>query len=101
MTSAAQTWTLLAVLGVFATMSMTMVLFSFTSLRNEMRAGFEAVDTRFDAVGTRFDAVGIRFDAVGTRFDGVDKRLDGVDRRLDNLDRDVQALSDRVFRDRP
>jgi hypothetical protein len=38
---------------------------------------------------------------VGAKFDGVDARFNGVDRRLDDLDRDVQALSDRVFRDRP
>jgi hypothetical protein len=31
----------------------------------------------------------------------VSQRFDGVDRRLDALDRDVQALTDRVFRDRP
>lgn len=39
------------------------------SLRNEMRAGFAAVDARFDAVHTR----------------------------IDGLDRDVQALVKRTF----
>jgi len=69
----AQVWALVGLLGVFATMSMTMVVFSYQSLRGFMEAKFEAVDTRFD----------------------------GVDRRLDALDRDVQGLTDREFRDRP
>ena len=80
MVNTAQVWALLGILGVFATMVMTLTLFSYQSLRGFMEAKFEAVDTRFDAVDTRFD---------------------GVDRRLDALDRDVQALTDRVFRDRP
>ena len=69
----AQVWALGGLLGVFATMAMTMVVFSYQSLRGFMEAKFEAVDTRFD----------------------------GVDRRLDALDRDVQGLTDREFRDRP
>jgi hypothetical protein len=66
MTTGAQTWALIGLLGAFASLAMMMVILSFQSLR-------AAIDTRFD----------------------------GVDRRLDNLDRDVQALTDRVFRDRP
>lgn len=80
MGTTAQGWALIGLVAAFATMSMTMVAFSFNSLRAEMAA---------------------RFDAVDSRFDGVDHRFDGVDRRLDNLDRDVQALTDRGFRDRP
>ena len=76
----AQGWALIGLVGAFATMSMTMVVFSFHSLRSELAARFDAVDSRFDAVDTRFD---------------------GVDRRLDNLDRDVQALTDKVFRAGP
>lgn len=76
----AQGWALIGLVGAFATMSMTKVVFSFNSLRSELAARFDAVDSRFDA---------------------VDNRFDGVDRRLDNLDRDVQALTNRVFRDRP
>jgi len=64
MVNNAQVWALVGLLGVFATMSMTMVVFSYQSLRGFMEAKFEAVDTRFD----------------------------GVDRRLDALDRDVQTL---------
>ena len=86
MTSAAQTWALIGIIGVFASTAMTMTIFSFQSLKGLMEAKFEAVDRRFDAVDTRFDAVGERFD--------------GVDRRLDAPDRDVQTLADRVFRDR-
>jgi hypothetical protein len=73
----AQGWTLIGIVATFATLSMTMVVFSFQSLRSEMTARFERLEGVF-----------------GARFDGVDRRLDG-------LDRDVQALSDRVFRDRP
>ncbi|MBA3619431.1 MAG: hypothetical protein H0W56_07570 [Acidothermales bacterium] len=51
---------------------------------------------------TRFKSeMAARFATVGKRFDGVDERFEGVDRRLDDLDRDVQALTARVFRDRP
>ncbi len=82
MTSTAQTWTLLGIVGTLATGMLAMVAFSFQSLRGLLDAKFEAVDAKFDAVDTRFDAVDTRFDAV--------------DRRLDNLDRDVQTL----FRDR-
>ena len=64
MVNNAQVWALVGLLGVFATMSMTMVVFSYQSLRGFMEAKFEAVDTRFD----------------------------GVDRRLEALDRDVQTL---------
>lgn len=94
MTSAAQTWALIGIIGAFASTAMTMTIFSFQSLKGLMEAKFEAVDRRFDAVDTKFEA-------IDRRFDGVDKRLDGVDRRLDALDKDVQALSNRVFRDRP
>jgi hypothetical protein len=73
MTTGAQTWALIGLLGAFASLAMMMVILSFQSLRAAIEARFDAVDTRFD----------------------------GVDRRLDNLDRDVQALTDRVFRDRP
>ena len=86
-----QSWTLIGIVAAFATLSMTMVVFSFQSLRSEMTARFERLEGIF----------GARFDGVDKRLDGVDKRLDGVDKRLDSLDRDVQALSDRVFRDRP
>lgn len=89
-----QGWALIGLVGAFATLSMTKVVFSFNSLRSEIGA-------RFDAVNSRFDAVDTKFEAVGRRFDGVDQRFDGVDQRLDNLDRDVQALTDKVFRDRP
>ena len=87
MVNTAQVWALIGVLGVFATMAMTMTVFSYQSLRGFLEAKFEAVDSRFDAVDARFD--------------GVDRRLDGMDHRFDALDRDVQALTDRVFRDRP
>jgi hypothetical protein len=90
MTTAAQTWALIGIIGAFASTAMTMTIFSFQSLKGFMEAKFQAVDARFDAVDTKFDA----------RFEAVDRRFDGVDRRLDALDRDVQALSDRVFRDR-
>jgi hypothetical protein len=71
--SNAQVWALVGALGAFATATMTMVVFSYQSLRGFMEAKFDAVDSRFN----------------------------GVDRRLDSLDRDVQALTDRVVRDRP
>lgn len=98
MTTTAQTWTLLGILGVFATMSLTLVLFSYQSLRGFMEAKFEGVDAKLEGLNSKFEA---RFDAVDIRFDAVDRRFDGVDRRLDALDLDVQALTDRVFRDRP
>ena len=80
MVNNAQVWTLIGVLGVFATMAMTMTVFSYQSLRGFMEAKFDAVDARFNAVDTRFDR---------------------MDRQFEALDRDVQALNDRVFRDRP
>jgi hypothetical protein len=80
MTTMAQGWVLLGILGVLAAGLLSVVSLALTSFRGEL-AGFRG-------------EVGARFDAVATRFDGVD-------RRLDDLDRDVQALSDRVFRDRP
>ena len=87
MNTAAQTWTLIGIVGAFASLALTTTMFSFHSLKGFIEAKFGAVDARFDSMDTKFD--------------GVDRRLDGVDRRLDALDRDVQVLSDRVFRDRP
>ncbi len=94
MTTTAQGWVLLGILGVLSTGLLTVVSLAVTGLRSEMAARFTAVDQRFDGVSQRFDG-------VSQRFDGVSQRFDGVDRRLDALDRDVQALTDRVFRDRP
>lgn len=94
MTTTAQGWVLLGILGVLSTGMVTVAGLAFAGLRSEMSARFAAADARFDAVDTRFDGVDVRFD-------GVDKRLDGVDKRLDSLDRAVQGLTDRFFRDRP
>jgi hypothetical protein len=84
MNSAAQSWTLIGVVGAFASLALTMTMFSFQSLKGFVEAKFQAVDARFDAVDTKMDV-----------------KFDGADRRLDALDRDVQALTDRVSRDRP
>ena len=80
MTSSAQGWVLLGILGTMVAGILALVAQAQASLKAFVGAKFHAVDARFDAVSARFD---------------------GVDRRLDDLDRDVQALSDRVFRDRP
>ena len=80
MTNAAQSWTLLGIIGTMATGILALVALSQANLKAFIGAKFEAVDARFLA---------------------VDQRFDGVDRRLEDLDRDVQGLSDRVFRDRP
>lgn len=89
---------LLGVLGVLSTGLLTLVSLALTGLRSEMAARFGGVDQRFTSVDQRFTSVDQRFEAlmavVATRFDGVDHRLEA-------LDRDVQALTDRVFRDRP
>ena len=53
----AQVWALVGLLGVFATMSMTMVVFSYQSLRGFMEAKFDAVDARFDRMDRQFDAL--------------------------------------------
>jgi len=78
MTSAAQGWVLLGILGVLSTGLVTVMGLTFAGLRGELEARFATVDRRFD---------------------NVDRRFNDVDRRLDNLRRDVQALTDRVFRD--
>jgi hypothetical protein len=75
MTTTAQTWTLLGIVGTMAAGILAMVGLSHQSLRSYLDAKFQAVEARFLAAEVRFD---------------------GVDRRLDNLDRDVQTL----FRDR-
>ena len=82
--SGAQSWTLLGIIGTMATGILALVALSQANLKAFIGAKFEAVDARFDAMDRKFDA-----------------KFDGVDRRLDDLDRDVQALSDRVFRERP
>jgi hypothetical protein len=98
MTTTAQGWVLLGILGVLSTGLLTVTSLAVSGLRSEMAARFGAVDQRFDAVSERFDALGT---TVDVRFAAVDQRFDGVDRRLDALDRDVQALAHRVFRDPP
>lgn len=87
MTTAAQSWVLLGIIGTMASGILALVTLSQANLKAFVGAKFEAVDARFDAVDVRFNA--------------VDQRFTAVDRRLDALDRDVQVLSDRVFRDRP
>lgn len=98
MTTTAQTWVLLGILGVLVSGLLVSWSVAFSSLRGEMRGLFAGLRAE---MGARFDVVDARFVAVDARFAAVDTRFDGVDRRLDDLDRDVQALSDRVFRDRP
>lgn len=98
MTTTAQGWVLLGILGVLSTGLLTLTSLAVSGLRSELAARFGAVYQRFDALDIALDA---RFTAVDARFTAVDQRFDGVDRRLDALDRDVQALTDRVFRDRP
>ncbi len=98
MTTTAQTWVLLGILGVLVSGLLLTWSVAFAALRGEFRGLFEGLRVEMSA---RFDAVDARFASVDTRFDGVERRFDGVDRRLDDLDRDVQGLSDRVFRDRP
>lgn len=80
MTTTAQTWVLLGIMGTMASGILALIALSQSNLKAFM---------------------GAKFDAVDARFASFDQRFDGVDRRLDDLDRDVQALSDRVFRDRP
>ncbi len=94
MTTMAQGWVLLGILGVLATGTLALVALSQQSLR-----GF--LEARFDAVDARFATVDARFATVDARFDAVDRRFDGVDARIASLDRDVQTLVNRVFRDRP
>lgn len=75
---------LLGLLGTFVTSLFVAMTLVTGSIRSEFRGLF----------------AGLRGE-LSARFDAVDVRLEGVDRRLEHLDRDVQALSDRVFRDRP
>ena len=78
--TAAQNWTLLAFVGTLATGLLAAVFALHQSVRGAMGDLRESMVSGFRALEVRFE---------------------GVDRRLDALDRDVQALSDRVFRDRP
>jgi tetrahydromethanopterin S-methyltransferase subunit G len=48
------------------------------SLRREMNARFEAIDTKFESIDARFDAIDTRFEAVNARLDGIEKRFDLV-----------------------
>ena len=77
MASTAQTWALIGIIGAFASVAMTMTVFSFQSLKGFIEAKIDAVDAKFEG------------------------RFDTVDRRLDSLDQHVQALTNRVFRERP
>ena len=77
--SSAQAWTLIAFVGTLVTGLLAAVGTLHSSLRSSMGDLRAAVEAGFRTVGVRFE---------------------GIERRLDNLDRDVQALSDRVFRDR-
>jgi len=72
MATVAQGWVLLGILGVFAAALVSLMVQSQLSLRTYLDARFDTVDALFAAVNQRLDA----------------------------LDRDVQALTDRVFRDR-
>ena len=93
--NAAQSWTLLGIIGSLTAGMLSMVGFSFANLRDHMDAKFQAVTEQFKAVDQRFNAVDQRFNAVDQRFNAVDARLDRVEQRLDSLDRDVKTL----FRD--
>lgn len=73
---------------------MASVVAQQASLRGFLQARFDGLERSTAA----------RFDAVAARFDGLEQataaRFTAVDTVLGTLDRDVQALSDRVFRDR-
>ena len=57
-----------------------------SSLRGDVRNGFDRVDERFQRVDDRFQQVDDRFQRIDERFDRVDERFDRADRRLDRLD---------------
>ncbi len=73
--SNAQGWVALTILLAFAGIIITLVLRLMESIRDAMRS----------------DIAGLRTEMVA--------RFDGTDARITNLDRDVQALTQRVFRD--
>jgi tetrahydromethanopterin S-methyltransferase subunit G len=56
-----------------------------SSIRHDMRKGFDAVERRFTGVDERFDAVNQRFDAVNQRFDAVNQRFDGLEAKVDMI----------------
>lgn len=82
-----QVWTLIGVfagsLGVIVTLVVSVMRNVATSLRNEMRLGFESV--------------GVRFDGVDRRLDGLDNRVGRLEARFDHLERDVTTLFRRDF----
>ncbi len=62
---------------------------ALANLRQDMSAGFAAVDRRFDRIEQRFEAVDRRFEGVDRRFESMDRRFEGMDRRFDQLDAKV------------
>ena len=105
MLSSVQTWTLLSALVALFGATVASVVAQQASLRGFLQARFDGLER---STAARFDAVAARFDgleqATAARFDGLEQataaRFTAVDTVLGTLDRDVQALSDRVFRDR-
>ena len=82
-----QVWTLIGVfaasLGIVVTLVVTIMNNMATSLRTEMRLGFESV--------------GVRFDGMDKRLDGLDTRVGRLEARFDHLERDVTTLFRRDF----
>lgn len=63
--------------------------------RDEMRAGFAAVDDRFVAIDERFAAIDKRFVAIDDRFDAIDERFVAIDDRLAAIDKRFAVIDER------
>jgi len=54
----------------------------FASVRGEMRAGFDKIDSRFERIDDRFDKIDSRFERIDDCFDRTNDRFDALQRTL-------------------
>lgn len=64
--------------------------------RDEMTAGFAAINGRLDEHDDRFDQIDQRFEQIDRRFEQVDRRLDSLTTQATALNEQMQAMSIRV-----
>lgn len=48
------------------------------AIREEIRAGFQAIDQRFQAIDQRFQSIDLRFQSIDQRFQSIDQRFEQI-----------------------
>ena len=87
------------IIGVVGTALFGMFFMQFKNLRDDMTAGFAAVNSRLDRQDARLDSLIAAVHALDTKFtglfSGLETRFENLETRFDRLETKVDALDEK------